>query len=93
MHLTFFIFFQIFISDVDKVISSSPVCGKSFKTVYRSKSFTINNKKAITSEILTPNFDPKQYGKRKLSYGTTFKSAKLKFEAASEIQEYVNILI
>jgi hypothetical protein len=36
--------FQILISDVDKVSSSSPVCGKSFKALCVSNSATLNDK-------------------------------------------------
>jgi hypothetical protein len=85
----FKIFFHIFISDVDKVSSPSPVCGKSFKTLYGSKLVTINDKEAITSEILIPTCDPTQYRSRKLSCDTRVESANLKLEAVSETQEYI----
>jgi hypothetical protein len=84
-----FIYFQISISDIDKVISSSPVCGKSFKTLYGSKSVTLNDKEASTSERVIPAFVPVDHRNRKLPCDTTFKSANLKREGVSEIQEYI----
>jgi hypothetical protein len=76
---------QILISDVDKVSSSSPVFGKSFKNLYGSKSVTLNDKEAKNSEILIQAFLPVQHGNRKLPCGTTFKLANLKSEDVSEI--------
>jgi len=84
-----FIYFQILISDVDKVSSSSPVCGKSFKTLYGSKSETLNDKEASTSETLIQAFVPVQHRNRKLPCDTTIKSANLKIGGVSEIQEYI----
>jgi hypothetical protein len=87
-----FIYIQILISDVDKVRSSSPVCGKSFKNLYGSKSVTLNDKEVSTSEILTPAFVPVRHRNRKLPCDTTFKSANLKNEGVSDIQEYTKEL-
>jgi hypothetical protein len=84
-----FLCFQILISDVEMVSSSSPVCGKSFKILYGSKSVTLNYKEASTSKILIPAFVPVQHRNRKLTCDTTYMSANSKSEGVSEIQEYI----
>jgi len=84
-----FIYFQILISDIDKVSSSLPVCGISFKTLYVSKTVTLNDKEASTPEILIPAFVPVQHRNRKLTCDKTFKSANRKSEDISEIQEHI----
>jgi hypothetical protein len=76
-------------SGVDQVSSPSPVCSKSFKSLHGSKSVTVDEEEANTSEISITTYDPTQYRNTKLSFDTKFQSANLKAEAISEINECI----